>query len=264
MKYKILQQIYINNKLKIFPIQENAKTPLIPNWQNDCSYDKLQISYWIENLKNCNWGLPCSPNDLFVLDIDVHTCNGYDSLINLLNDVGLTKDDLHTLKQITPSGGMHIIFKSDEDLKKVLNTSNSFKDYPGIDIRTDGYIVVFPSTIDGKKYRLNDEEINVMPLELKNFILSQRNINKENKEKKEYTKPEKVEKGNRDTELFTYINYLYYHTRLSDYEIEVLAEDFNNNICEEPLPTKTVKYKVKKVFEKDRGKCIYIKLDCDN
>lgn len=255
--FQTLKKRFIDNKLKIFPVIENGKTPLIENWQNDCSYSSLQIIYWLENAPNCNWGLPCTPNDLFVLDIDTHNINGLESAKRLFNDLGI--DEVSTLSQKTPSGGLHLIFKSDDDLKKVANTSNSFKDYQGIDIRSDGYILVNPSSINGVEYQLSDKEIMPMPEKLKDFIINQKDLIKpEKKEKKEYIKPEKVEEGNRDESLFEYINNLYFKTRLNEEEIEVLANHFNENICNPPLPSRQVKYKIKKAFKKDRHKCIYL------
>lgn len=256
--YSELKNKYIDNKLKIFPIVKNAKTPLIENWQNDCSDSALQISYWLKNAKDCNWGLPCTPNDLFVLDIDVHNINGLESAKKLLNDLKISEID--TLCQKTPSGGLHMIFKSDDDLKKVANTANSFKDYPGIDIRSDGYIVAYPSMINDKQYvYTSDKKIKEMPSALKDFILSQKSLIKTEKEhKEEYVKPTEVSEGGRDTALFDYVTNLYYKTRLNKEEIMVLANDFNEHICNPPLPQRDVRYKVNKAFKKDRMRCIYL------
>lgn len=261
--YQALKHNYLDKGLKIFPVIENKKEPMIPAWQIECSCDKLQVSYWLENTKNCNWGLPCSQNDLFVLDIDVHNENGLANAKKLFNDLGITQ--LDTLCQKTPSGGLHLIFKSDDELKQVLNTSNSFEDYKGIDIRTDGYILIYPSEINGVKYSLNNKQINEMPVSLKEFILSQKSLNKkERKEHYEYVRPEKVEVGGRDTALFEYINNLYFRTRLNFDEIMLLTEYFNDTVCEPPLPKRTIKYKVNKVFKKDRGRCMFLKLNGDN
>lgn len=261
-EYNILKERYIDNKFKIFPVIPNGKTPLIENWQHDCSYSTLQIMYWMENAKGCNWGLPCTPNDLFVIDIDVHNVDGLSNCKKLFKDLGI--DDLNTMSQKTPSGGLHIIFKSDDELKTVANSANSFKDYPGIDIRTDGYILCNPSSINGKYYEMSDKKPNIMPDKLKEFILSQKDlIKKDKKEKEEYIKPDMVDEGGRDTALFEYITNLYYKTRLSKEEITVLANDFNQNICNPPLPERTVKYKINKAFRKDRCDCIFLWLSDD-
>ena len=51
-KWEILNNLYIKQNLKIFPVQQNGKTPLIQKWQEDCSSDFMQILYWYEHAKN--------------------------------------------------------------------------------------------------------------------------------------------------------------------------------------------------------------------
>ena len=261
--YDTLKQQYIDKKLKIFPVVKNSKNPMIENWQNDCSYSTLQIVYWLENAPDCNWGLPCTPNNIFVLDIDTHNINGLESAKKLFNDLGVTEID--TLSQKTPSGGLHLIFQSDDDLKQIANTSNSFENYPGIDIRSDGYILINPSSINGIKYQLSDKPIKPMPEKLKEFITNQKKLLKTERNKdEEYVKPEKVEEGGRDDALFEYINNLYFKTRLNREEIELLANDFNEHICEPPLPNRQVKYKINKAFKKDRNKMVFLWIGGDD
>ena len=171
-------------------------------------------------------------------------------------------DDFATCEQVTPSGGNHIIFKTDEELKNVANGSNVFKDYPGIDVRTDGYIVVAPSMIYDKHYAFSTTgecEPQVMHKKLKKFILEHANLKSDSK-KEPYKKPTSVECGDRDNQLYSYINNIYFKTSLDYDEILVLAKYFNNNTLEEPFPEKTVRYKVNKVFEKDRNTYIHIRL----
>lgn len=264
-KWDFLKENYIDKGLKIFPIQPNGKTPLISNWQNDCSSDYFQVLYWYTNCKNCNWGLPCTPNNLFVLDLDVHDENK-NGIINFqkIETILWGEDenyDIEYMMQHTPSGGIHLIFKSDDELKNVANGSNVFKDYPGIDIRTDGYIVVEPSVINDKGYEF---EHNKQPLKmsdkLKKFIID--NVSLKNDSKKEpYKKPTSVECGDRDNQLFSYINNIYFKTSLDFDEVLVLAKYFNDNILEKPFSEKTVEYKVNKCFEKDRNSYIYIKIN---
>jgi len=255
--WRKINELYLEKNLKIFPIIENAKKPLIKAWQIDCSSDYRQCLYWNENATNCNWGLPASENNLFIIDCDVHdpTKNGVENFNKLLDTLNV---DGETLMQETPSGGRHFIFQSDEDLKKVANNSNVFADYPGIDIRTDGYIVVEPSSIDDKPYRiLSDVLPQPMPEKLKEYILDNC-LRKDIRKNVPYEKPREVFKGDRDNQLFQYINQLYFKTRLDFDEVLLLANNFNENILEEPFSEKDVKYKVKKAFEKDRGSCIYI------
>lgn len=272
-KWEILKKLYIDNGLKIFPVEKNGKKPLIEKWQEECSSDFFQILYWYENCKGCNWGLPATPNNLFILDLDVHNENkngigSFNKIIELLyTDENGTYDDAYDvfaenyMEQVTPSGGKHIIYRSDDDLKNVSNGSNVFKDYPGIDIRTDGYIVVEPSEINGKNYKFSTiMNISKMPRKLKKFILENASA-KNNEEKKPYEKPTNVEVGDRDNQLFLYINNIYQKTKLDYDEILCLANNFNETVLEKPLPKRDVTYKVKKCFEKDRNKYIFIKLN---
>lgn len=280
-KWEYIKTNYIDKGLKIFPIVRNGKTPLIDKWQEECSCDYFQVLYWYTNCKDCNWGLPCTPNNLFVLDLDVHdeNKNGIDNFEKLFLDAqGVPYDDydsdyyITSLMQSTPSGGIHLIFESDNQLKNVANGSNVFKDYPGIDIRTDGYIVIEPSVINDKKYTflkhvtpsynnviIRERKLSKMPEFLKNFILENANLKNDSK-KEPYKKPTSVEVGDRDNQLFSYINSIYYKTSLDFDEILCLALHFNENVLEKPFPEKTVKYKVRKVFEKSRDKYIVIKL----
>lgn len=258
-KIEYINNFYLKNNLKIFPVMENGKLPLIDAWQNECSKDFLQVLYWLENAKNCNIGLPANENDLFIIDIDMHGVNGLDNFNKLLSDIGMTPSDINTLQQTTPSGGMHLIFKSDDELKKVVNSANCFKDYQGIDIRTKGYILVEPSMINGVPYKLNDKEINDIPEKLREFILAN---NKQTEiERKEYSKPKSVDKGGRDSSLFDYINYLYNRTRLDINDIRLLAYNFNRTICNPPLTDNVVDYKINRLFKKPRNKFILIYLN---
>lgn len=261
-KWDILTKLYINRGLKIFPVIANGKTPAIQMWQKDCSSNSLQVLYWLENNKNGNWGLPATPNNLFIIDLDVHDIdkNGIKFFEKLCCDIDLKGEQFDTLIQTTPSGGKHLIYKSDEDLSAIANGSNVFKDYPGIDFRTDGYIVVEPSIINNKEYRFfNNIEPQAMPQKLKDYILN--NAERKGKEKKPYIKPkETVLTGNRDDQLFAYITNLYYKTRLDIDEISILAHNFNETMLDDPLSSKDVDYKVKKAFQKDRTKCLFIML----
>ena len=202
-KFETIKKLFLDNDLKIFPVIENQKIPQIDAWQDECSKDILQIIYWIENAKNCNIALPANENNLFIIDIDMHNgVNGLTSFNKLMDDLGIA--DIKTRQQITPSGGIHFIFESDDELKEVMNSSNCFEGYPGIDIRTKGYILVQPSVINGVGYKMDDTPISKIPDKLRDYILAHNK--KIEIEKKEYVKPNIVERGGRVTRLFEYLN----------------------------------------------------------
>lgn len=267
-KWESLKNNYINKNIKIIPIIPNQKIPIIERWNEECSSDQLQILYWYENNHDMNFAIPCFENNLFVIDLDRHDKDkdGVDNFNKLINNLSDTPTDIdlydycETLIQETPSGGLHIIFQSDEELSQVNGLANAFKDYPGIDLRNRNYIVAEPSTINGKPYKfLNNKKPQPMPPKLKEFILENATIR--NDKKTPYKKPTSVEVGDRDNQLFSYINSIYFKTRLDYDEILCLANHFNETVFEKPLPERDVRYKVKKVFDKDRSTMIFINLE---
>ena len=262
-KWETISKRYIENGLKIFPIVENSKIPRIKAWNEDCSNELFQVLYYYENNQNGNWALPCYENNLFVIDLDRHDENK-DGVVNfqkLCDSLGIT---IETMQQETPSGGVHLIFQSNEQLKQVEGIANAFKDYPGIDLRNKNYILVEPSVINGKPYKIvNTLPPMPMPIELQQFILENVGTKQENK-KTPYVKPKEVLTGDRDNQLFQYINQLYFKTRLDYDEILVLANYFNMEILEEPFDERDVEYKVHKAFEKIRPKYILVNIGDDN
>ena len=265
-KWEFIKENYIDKGLKIFPVVPNGKTPLIEKWQEECSSDYFQVLYWYNTCKDCNWGLPATQNNIFILDLDRHDPNkdGVENFAKLVDKLLTDEeyDEFGACEQVTPSGGNHIIFKTDEDLKNVSNGANVFKDYQGIDIRTDGYILVEPSEINGKKYgyaTINNCDPQPMPRKIKKYILENASLKSDIK-KEPYKKPTSVEVGDRDNQLFSYINNIYYKTNLDYDEVFCLANHFNENILEKPFPERVVKYKVRKIFEKNRDKYIFIKI----
>ena len=265
-KWEILKNRYINNGIKIIPIVPNQKTPMIENWNKDCSSDYFQVLYWHNQNKDMNFAIPCYENNLFVIDLDRHDPNkdGVENFGKLLKDINYPIDhytSVGTLVQQTPSGGLHIIYQSDNDLTQVNGVANAFKDYPGIDLRNRNYIVAEPSVINDKSYKfLTNMKPQPMPQQLKDFILNNAPTKSDIK-KEPYKKPTSVEVGDRDNQLFSYINNVYYKTNLDYDEVLCLANYFNENILEKPFPERVVKYKVTKIFEKERNKYIFIKIN---
>lgn len=269
-KWESLENNYIKKGIKILPIIPNKKIPMIEKWNEDCSSDRLQILYWYESNHDMNFAIPCYENNLFVIDLDRHDPekDGVDNFNKLINDISDFPIDIDlfdyckTLIQETPSGGMHIIYQSDEELSQVNGVANAFKDYPGIDLRNRNYIVAEPSTINGKPYKfLNNLAPQQMPKELKEFIL--KNVSIKPEEKQPYKKPQSVECGDRDNQLFSYINNIYFKTSLDYDEILCLAKNFNETVLEEPFPEKNIVYKVNKAFKKPRDKYIFVKINED-
>ena len=267
-KYKFLNDKFLKNNLKIFPLYENGKIPLVAHWKEDASCDKAQVVYWLENAKNCNWALPSTLNNLFVIDIDMHNdVDGLQSFVKLCNDLNLVYeniDDLNTLYQTTPSNGIHLIFKSDEELNKVKNKANFFNGYPGIDVRTDGYIAVEPSAINGIGYKFYGEieDIEEMPSVLRDYILkcNSENVSDEKVIDSLYDLNKVVLKGSRDDTIFNYISSLYNNTKLNFNEILALALAYNRDCFDPPLKDRDIEYKVRRMFKSERSKIFIIRI----
>lgn len=259
-RWRVIKDNYIDKKIKIIPIKPNSKIPAIDKWNEYCSYDYMQVLYWYESDEEMNFAIPCYENNLFVIDLDKHDDekDGIKNFDRLLKRLGI--NEINTLTQNTPSGGKHIIFKSDKDLGQVRGIANAFSEYPGIDLRNRNYILVEPSIINGVPYKFsNNANISEMPPSLKDFILTNVSL-KTDKKKEPYEKPKHVDVGDRDNQLFDYINSLYFKTRLDYEEILLLANHFNETVFEKPLSEKSVIYKVKKAFDKDRSSCIFVKI----
>ncbi len=125
---------------KIFPAtlnSEKQKVPLIRGWNENASADPEQHKAWQNQFGTLLhfWGVPCgSANGIYALDIDVKKVNGWDSLKRL----NLTLPE--TLRQDTPSGGSHLIFKT----KPGQHYPNTVNTELGLDTRGDrGWIAYY-------------------------------------------------------------------------------------------------------------------------
>jgi bifunctional DNA primase/polymerase-like protein len=138
--------------LRVFPCEPLGKRPLTESGVHAASRKRGVIHRWWSNRPNANIGvaLPCG---IFALDIDAQS-GGYETLHRLEREHGMLTPD--TVLAMTPSGGMHYLFRYPDDLP-VGNSAGRVG--RGIDTRGDGgYIVVAPSEIvtkDGeiKSYR---------------------------------------------------------------------------------------------------------------
>ena len=161
------------------------KIPIKPN-------TKISLRKWKgEKVINSKYNvaiLTGKQNNLIVLDIDKND-EGIEEFEKYIKEYG----EPDTVKQITINGGYHYFFQyenKDEECKYLIETYIKNKSKyrgKGIDIRTDGgYIMSYPSKIDGKQYTyertFEDTKVLEMPKELILFLLE----GTQNKEIKEY------------------------------------------------------------------------------
>ena len=138
---------YAGKGVPVFPLQPNRKVPL-PGSRGfkDATTDAATIRAWWARTPQANIGAPTG--GLWDV-IDVDAPHGWWSLAA---DPGLFDDVRRDAigRTVTPSGGAHY-------LVPVSGRGNSTALKTGIDYRGDGgYIVLPPSTIDGRLYRWID------------------------------------------------------------------------------------------------------------
>jgi hypothetical protein len=143
---------YASEGFRVLPTWPNAKNPFTTNGFKDATTDIQQINHWWSKCPKANVAI--YTQDLLVLDLDVKSgING----IAAINELEAEYGDLpRTRTQLTPSGGMHLIFRTYG--VTVPSVTNCPK--PGIDVRANaGYILAAPSAIFGVEYSMDDTEI---------------------------------------------------------------------------------------------------------
>ncbi|TFW00650.1 bifunctional DNA primase/polymerase [Oxalobacteraceae bacterium OM1] len=143
-------QAYARHRLHPIPLKPNSKEPLAPGWK------EMPLEYTIALLRrnpDANLGLAIA-DDMMVVDIDCKNgVDGYATLAAFEDEHGPLPP---TQTQRTPSGGEHRIFLLPEGTR----VGNRVGIAPGLDIRSGGgYIVVEPSTLNGKKYLMLDWDV---------------------------------------------------------------------------------------------------------
>lgn len=128
-----------SGKTKVLP----AKSPIYKGGFKIATTDEKQIVEWWTKVPNAAIGVSCGDSNLIVVDIDVH--NGKNSGFDNWMKLNIPEDG--TFQQMTPSGGLHIIFSG------MTNSYANVKE--SIDLRSRGsYILLSPSFLlgeDGKK-----------------------------------------------------------------------------------------------------------------
>jgi len=164
---------YFNTCYKVSPAKGSKK---------DClqSYKKVSETKNLKNvsiesvLKSSNVGIITGKvNNLLVVDLD---CQKSDFHFPF----DLDKYTKKTFSQKTPSGGYHLFYQYDKDIKQSQNENLK------VDTRSDGGFIIFSgSTFQGKKYKaLNDLYPSKIPSEIKDFLLKNGFDKKENKQSK--------------------------------------------------------------------------------
>jgi hypothetical protein len=145
----------------VFPCGQDKKPVIMGNghpmaWSRWATVDMASVIKFWQSWPDANVGLACKPSHLIVLDIDTHDADGYASFDLLKTRFGCDAMDTRDCPaQLTPSGGMHILFSA-ADCPDIGNSTSRLA--PGLDIRgggdgCGGYIVLAPSRTANGVYR---------------------------------------------------------------------------------------------------------------
>lgn len=140
----------------VFPLQVNGKLPVIEDYPNLATRDPEQIrKWWVDPVLDLeqpyNIGISTTKYNgsqaLVVVDVDNKgQKKGGDELLKLELE---GYEFIETATQVTPTGGLHLVYRAKEPVKQGTSVLA-----PGLDIRSrGGYIVGQGSVIDGRPYQ---------------------------------------------------------------------------------------------------------------
>lgn len=141
---------YAQRGWKVFPLKKNSKVPhpKLSKGGFKCATNNVElIKVWWKIDPNANIGLSLADSGLVCLDADTYKSDC--SFDELADKYGIPK----TLRQRSASGGLHLIFKCipEDKFPGQIGTS--------IDIKHNGYIVLYPSIFKGNKYFWENAEV---------------------------------------------------------------------------------------------------------
>lgn len=159
---------YAGLGFNVVPIWPNTKRPMTVNGHKGGTTNLNIIRKRWDNCPKANAAI-CT-DGLLVIDIDVKgEKNGYKAFQELEAKYGKLPV---TRTQRTPSGGQHLIFRTQADIPSSIDCPAQ-----GIDIRSrGGYILVEGSVIDGKYYDCNRGAIADAPKWLEDLVIEKTNL----------------------------------------------------------------------------------------
>jgi len=207
----------IKEMLKIRLMKNTKDRPYSNDWRgtNPKNYNKDYEANDIHNI-----GIPTGKvNNIIVVDLDSYKWEAEHPFYILYNKETFI-NDINTYCVKTTSGGYHLFFEYDKDIKNVIS-----KKYE-IDIFTDDkYVVGIGSKVKGKTYSvINDVNIKPLPQKLKDFLMEV--IKSVKKDKK--TKTKKVDNKNISSSTNTNHPFEVYISKRLRVDDDYLISIFNN------------------------------------
>src|SRR5262245_23781263 len=216
----------------VFPIFANAKKPLTLHGLLDATTDAEQIERWTNQYKGCNWAV--RTNGLLVVDIDP-TPEGVAPW--LADDPDKLLELAAGPMAITPRQGRHYWLRQPPGAELGCTQSELAS---GVDTRANGgYVLVPPSSVDGKAYRWISEldtSHDQLPLPPQ-WLLDQ--LAKKPQRTGQQTTPDKIPSGQRNGRLFKLACALR-RPGLSQDELAAALKAINLARCEPPLEDRDV------------------------
>ena len=156
----------VERGLPVFPVGENSKKPACRSWKETATLDVEKVKGFFEENPNLNYGVAV-PDNTVVIDVDINEEKGKhgDKVLDELQgeeDLADWITDGSTLTVSTPSGGMHLFLRVEENV----GNGHTFGKKSGIDVRGSnrGFVVGAGSEIDGASYEItSDEDIKDAP-----------------------------------------------------------------------------------------------------
>ena len=130
-----------------FPCKGNSKIPAVRNGFKDAQFGQ-NVTVMLNAGDNA--AMACEKSGVIVIDCDVDEAKGYNGLITLKSMEAQLGELPSTLTQATPRGGRHFIFSS----KGIRSPRGKIGN--DIDVKYNGYIMIAPSSINGKPYEIID------------------------------------------------------------------------------------------------------------
>jgi hypothetical protein len=126
---------YARRSWDVFPLRPGYKAPLTPHGHLDATTDLARVADWWTANPAAGIGLALKASGLVAIDCDPRN-GGTDSYDALVDEHGRLPD---TLTSITGGGGWHRIYRRPDGVELDPHPA------PGIDVKTDGYIILPPS-----------------------------------------------------------------------------------------------------------------------
>ncbi|GHE28659.1 DNA primase [Streptosporangium violaceochromogenes] len=133
----------------VIPCTPGGKKPLTPRGHVNASLDPELVRRWWGQIRNANIAVPCGAATFDVFDVDVKAAGNGWPAFNRLKAAGLLPTPFRVVA--TPSGGAHFYYAGTGQ------SCSSLKDH-FVDFKAQGgYVLVPPSVVDGRPYRVVTE-----------------------------------------------------------------------------------------------------------